>query len=318
MVRKACAGCGSLNLQDESRCWACGDTRFMDDGSGNGSERTLAYNLGLDRTLFWSADRKLPPGTLYVGVGAGVALFMCVVGFWIGRASAPADAPPEVAAAPAEPVRLPVPPAELTPTYSYTPPVAAPSTAAPSAAAPGVGAVRSVVPQEDPVVTVRPRPQMPAASVQPPAHLAGVPGTPPPTVTYQVAAPRRPTANVTRTPTPGAEAGMFPAFAEPVAAARPAAGEALVVLRNEDNAPVDVVIDGNGTRTAIIAPGASVPLNLGVGSYQFRASGKGASSIRSTLALGANRTYRLVINRKDEAGREVLVLIEPAIDGHSG
>lgn len=285
----------------------------MDDGTGAGDDRTLAYNLGLDRTMFWSVDRKLPNGVLYVGAGAGVALFMCVVGFWIGRASAPAAAPVEaVVAMPLEPVRLPVPPADLPTTYAPAPPAVSPAYApAPSVATPR--AVRG----EDPVVTVRPKAQMSPPMPRTPRVYGIMPHTPPPTVTYQVATPPRVSAQVTRTPA-AAQGEFFPWPAEPAVAARPAAGQALVLLRNDDSAPVDVVVDGNGTRTAIIAPGASVPLNLGAGSYQFRASGKGASSIRSTLALSPNRTYRLVINRKDDAGREVLVLIEPEIDGHSG
>jgi hypothetical protein len=81
---------------------------------------------------------------------------------------------------------------------------------------------------------------------------------------------------------------------------------------------VEVKVDGDGTRTAWIPPGGTVPLNLSPGSYQLRASSHGAASAQSTLSLAPNRTYALLVNRMREDGKDILVLIEPLEPGADG
>lgn len=87
------------------------------------------------------------------------------------------------------------------------------------------------------------------------------------------------------------------------------------MLRNSASTAVEVSIEGPEQWTAVVAPGSAIPVTLSPGTYQLRASGDGARSRRSTLALAASRNYSLVVDRRREGDRDSLVLIEPAIDG---
>ena len=84
-----------------------------------------------------------------------------------------------------------------------------------------------------------------------------------------------------------------------------------MALRNDSSDTVEVTLEGNGSRTAHIPPGSTVPLRLEPGSYQLKASSGGASSANSSLTLKRNRTYSMLVNRQQENGKDYLVLIEP-------
>ncbi|MGV3719793.1 MAG: hypothetical protein ACO1SX_02695, partial [Actinomycetota bacterium] len=139
MERKQCADCGEASLESEPRCWACGGFRFVADGFRLAGEPTICLGSAREPTVSWERERKLPMPQLYVLCATACAFFTCVVGYWIGRASAPAVPPPapasQQAAVPPQP--LPRPPTGL----------AQPSPTAPAA------------PAYDPaVVTVRQKP----------------------------------------------------------------------------------------------------------------------------------------------------------------
>lgn len=87
----------------------------------------------------------------------------------------------------------------------------------------------------------------------------------------------------------------------------------VVNLRNDASITVEVEVslDGSRIRQALIAPDSLIPIRLSPGSYQLRVLGKGSSSAQSSLTLAANRTYALLINRRDEEGKSVLGFIEP-------
>lgn len=108
------------------------------------------------------------------------------------------------------------------------------------------------------------------------------------------------------------EARVSPAPGGPVSAP-PTATSSVVNLRNDASTPVEVEItlDGKSIRTALIAPDSLVPLRLPPGAYQVRAAGRGATSGQSTLAVAANRTHGLLIQRRQNDGKDVLVFIEP-------
>jgi hypothetical protein len=90
---------------------------------------------------------------------------------------------------------------------------------------------------------------------------------------------------------------------------------AVISLRNDASTPVDVIVEGNGTRTATIGGRSSIPLTLPPGTYQLRAVSGGLSSMSSSLALAPNRSYGLVVSRTREGSRDAIVISEPAIDG---
>lgn len=87
--------------------------------------------------------------------------------------------------------------------------------------------------------------------------------------------------------------------------------QSVVALRNDSPNAVEVTLDGNGSRTAHIPPGSTVPLRLEPGTYQLKATSGGASSATSSLSLKRSRTYSMLVNRQSENGKEYLVLIEP-------
>jgi hypothetical protein len=310
--RKLCAGCGCLNLETEIRCWACGGIDFAPPGTPITGERTISLADGAERTMSWDADRQPQLGFLYLAGGIAFACFMAVVGFWIGRASAPEGEvlPPQPSAAGAweGPVPLPTPPTALkvapAPGASQAPPVSI----------------------DPPVVVIQPKPAAPprpsartARGGGPAPSAAGAPVQQPPNPSYppMAQAPQRRMPRIVYqgsavTPPP-ASSGSEPAFAPPTST------RAIVRLRNDDTQPIDVILEGNGSRSRVqVAPGSVIPLALSPGIYALRAAGRGASSAQSSLAVTPNRTYSLIVDRSRDGGAETLVLIEPAVDGQAG
>jgi hypothetical protein len=125
--------------------------------------------------------------------------------------------------------------------------------------------------------------------------------------------PRQPAQVVTQ----AAPNVMLPAPNPPQAVPAPNSAMAVVMLRNSASVAVEVAIEGPEQWTAVVAPGSAIPVNLTPGSYQLRATGDGVRSRRSTLALAANRSYSLVVDRRKDGDRDTLVLIEPAVDGQA-
>jgi hypothetical protein len=123
--------------------------------------------------------------------------------------------------------------------------------------------------------------------------------------------------------TPRLQVEAHPAPSSPVVSPVPAPGGppspvptstlSVVNLRNDASIPVEVEVslEGNRIRQALIAPDSLIPIRLSPGSYQVRVLGKGSSSAQSSLKLSANKTYALLINRRDEEGKSVLGFIEP-------
>ena len=309
MERKQCADCGEANLQSEVRCWACGSAAFTAEDVRLAGERTICVGTTGEATLAWQRERTLPMPQLYVLCAAACALFTCVLGYWIGRASAPSTPPPmpeSAQTAAAQPIPLPRPPAGLV--VPTTPP---------PASAPGY----------DPaVVTVRqkpvpaPRPQPRAGSTPRPSLPAAVQAPGPVVLQNEQVRPRQQPRVVTEPPVQAAPVAPRPAAMEaPIQAMPlPSPETAVVMLRNNAREPVEISIEGNEDWRAVVAAGSSMPVTLPPGSYRLQAEGAGATSKRSTLALGANRRYSLVIEQRQEGGRASLVLVEPAIDGVGG
>jgi hypothetical protein len=308
--RKQCADCGQPSLQDELRCWACGGSRFESDDAKLAGEPTICLGQAREVTASWSRPRSIPTAPLYVLCGAACALFTCVVGYWVGRASvpgAPLPAPKQQAAV-VQPVTLPTPPTAL----------AIPSSGS-YASSGGSGSGGAATSIYDPaVVTVRPKSTPGASGARPFAPPAAAP--PQPAIFGNpLVQPRQSSQVVTQDVMPPARAAVTsPTTPSPVQSApTPSASTAVVMLRNSASVAVEVAIEGPEQWTAVVAPGSAIPVTLSPGSYQLRATGDGARSRRSTLALAANRTYSLVVDRRRDGDREALVLIEPAVDGQA-
>lgn len=309
MERKQCADCGEASLESEPRCWACGGFRFAADDVRLAGEPTICLGSARDATVSWKRERTLPMPQLYVLCATACAFFTWVVGYWIGRASAPAVPPtnPTRQQAAMTPQTLPLPPTSLSqpaavaPMPSYYDPAVVTVRQKPtpgSAAVPGAGTVRPLaggsamaaqpagpVVLQNPNLRSRQNPLVVTQDLSKP--LAGA--VPPVTLESPI--------QIMPLPSPGM---------------------AVVMLRNNASGAVELEIDGDEDWTVTVAAGSSVPVTLTPGSYHLRAEGDGARSKRSTLALGANRRYSLVIDRKQESGREALVLMEPAVDGVGG
>lgn len=306
MERKQCADCGQSSLQDDLRCWACGGSRFEADGVHLAGEPTISLGSAREVTSSWTQPRGIPTAPLYVLCGAACALFTCVVGYWVGRASAPARSPslPAEQTAVVQPVTLPTPPTGLT-----TPDL---SGASGSSIGSAPGRFAAAPPIYDPaVVTVRPK-------YRPPAAPHGLPAQPPqPTLFANPLVQPRQAAQVVTQPLASSARTALPAAAAPVTPQpmpSATASNSVVMLRNSATVPVEVSIEGPEQWTAVVAPGSAIPVTLTPGSYQLRATGDGAKSRRSTLALAANRNYSLVVDRRRDGDRDTLVLIEPAVD----
>ena len=304
MERKHCVDCGESNLSTEARCWACGGMGFAADPVQHPGDRTINLGEAREMTMSWAPRRSEPkPALLYVACGTACALFTCVIGYWIGRASAPT---PEEPRGPAyttqvQPMALPTPPTGL----AIPPPTA--STGMP---APQVGSSSAVY---DPaVVTIRPKAGRAMASA--PQNAVLLPPTPHPSVYQNPAILPRQTAQVTVQPEPASA----PVAAAPVTAPLPTDTAAVVMVRNTASVAVELSIDGPEQLTAVVAPGSALPVTLPPGTYQLHARGDGLRSRRSKLTLAVNRSYSLIVDRRQDSGKEALVLIEPAIDGQGG
>jgi hypothetical protein len=295
--RKQCVDCGESNLESECHCWACGGIRFAADDVKLAGEPTICLGTAREATVSWDRPRSAPTPQTYVLVGTACALFACVMGYWIGRASAPV-APPPVAATTSmiPPQMLPTPPTGLSSPQSLMAPPAY---------------------FNDPaVVTVRQKSNAPRGTSRPTPQVANATEPTAPIVLHNPSLRPRQRPQVTQA-TPASRPAAFPAEAEnPIQITPlPSPGAAVVMLRNDAAGAVEVSIDGDEDWTVTVAAGGSVPVTLSPGSYQLRAEGAGARSKRSTLAISANRNYSLIISRKEEGGRESLVLVEPAVDG---
>jgi hypothetical protein len=321
VLRKQCADCGTPSLESDSSCWACGARDFVPVGTKSAGERTIAMGGSLDRTISARMPRTLPPHLPIACAMVAGALLIGLAGYWVGRVSNP---PPvrndTVAVSPAqEPIALPPPPV-YSHLYSQLPPPTYPG------------------PRREPIdpaqVTIRSAPSKPKAPAKSPtteptpppgpvlptaigdALAAGPPATPkavPPTIrrpadlgTPRLQVESRPSPPPSRVVTPAAASGGPPT---PVATST----MSVVNLRNDASIPVEVevTLEGNRIRQALIAPESLIPIRLSPGSYQLRVLGKGSSSASSSLTLAANRTYALLINRRDEEGKSVLGFIEP-------
>lgn len=316
MDRKRCADCGEPNLDSEWRCWACGGVRFAPPGAAPDDEPTISLGYASDRTVSWSPDRRIPPRAYYVAGGAALGLLMALVGYWIGRATTAGASPQTPPAVASRPVALPAPSPGMipqTPAFSAPPEppiVTVRSTTARNAplAAPGNLPESAKQPAAPPGPVVYP---VPRGSVEQPSPPAPAPQPAP----ARAASGPRIVSQVRRVATPAA-APVAPAGEPPLPA--PTRSTSVVALRNDASTAVEVKVDGDGTRTAWIPPGGTVPLNLSPGSYQLRASSHGAASAQSTLSLAPNRTYALLVNRMREDGKDILVLIEPLEPGADG
>lgn len=324
--RKLCRQCGQPSLETETRCWACGSMAFaavarpgapaVAPGVG---EQTVACLAAGEATLGWEDTGGTgPPRWAWPAALVVLTAAACAGGYLLGSMVPGNRAqPPSPAAAPAV-VRLPSPPrAEPLPEVTVRPlpppaplPVPGPAGgAAPSAPA----AEPAPAPAPETGVAAGPR-----AAEPPPGPVFAGPGTAEPGYPAGSPAPEAPRIRVSVPPpnprrAPARAVAPLPAEDAPLPA--PGREAAVVALRNDSGAPVEVSVEGNGTRTATIPPGGIVPLRLEPGSYQVRAAGGGASSAQSTLAVARGRTYSLLISRQREGGREHLVLIEPLEPG---
>jgi len=275
-------------------------------------EPTICLGEARETTASWNKDRVFPTAPLYVLCGAACALFTCVVGYWVGRASAPGQPvpiPPQQTAV-VQPLTLPTPPTVLTSPGggSYAPQG---GTSGSMASAPSIYDPAVVTVQPKSSGSTQARPFAPPAEAQPPqstifANPLAQPRKAPQVITQQV------------TPQPAHATLSSPTVPSlPQATPTPSASTAVVMLRNSASVAVEVAIEGPEQWTAVVAPGSAIPVTLSPGSYQLRATGDGVRSRRSTLALAANRTYSLVVDRRRDGERESLILIEPAVDGQA-
>jgi hypothetical protein len=322
--RKQCADCGTAGLESDPSCWACGARDFVPVGTKTAGERTLAMSGRFDRTIAARMPmrwRSLPPQLPIACAMLAGALLIGLAGYWVGRTSN--SAPPQnqtpVVTTARQPVALPPPPAYST-AFSQLPPAVYP------------------VPRSQPIdpaqVTIRsapgkpkPAPKAPVSGATPPpgpvlpsaisAALAAAPPSnpkPSPPTTRRATDPSAPRLHVEATPAATSTPNVVPT-ARPNGPPSPVPTSTMSVvnLRNDASIPVEVEVTLEGTRIrqALIAPDSLIPIRLSPGSYQLRVLGRGSSSAQSSLTLSANRTYALLINRRDEEGKSVLGFIEP-------
>lgn len=318
MDRKLCADCGNSSLASEATCWACGGSRFTPMAAAVLGDRTLDLGSRFDRTMSWRAAPVNPQ--LWWGLAAafGMALFMCIIGYWLGRASTPGPAAAVPAAS--NPVVLPTPPTALTftPTGGAPAPTATVTPASAPADAPQVTVHTRPIPGGDPgrqtASNVAPYPAglatpMTSGPVAAPRPAAAAPRSFAPNRPFQVTTSRR----ITDTITAPEAAPLGPGAPAPVISG--SEGGAVVMVRNDAATPVTIRLDGPSSRMVIVGAGSTVPLNLAAGSYRISADSSSAASTRSTLSVTPSGSYSLVVSSHPDGGREVLSLIEPALGG---
>lgn len=298
--RKLCAGCGEPNLSSDIRCWACGGSNFAPLNARLAGEPTVCLGNALEVTQEWERERPRWAPLAYLGSAVVFALFMWVVGYWIGRSS---TTEPPVAQAPtavAQPVMLPTPPTQLSavpPTFSTAP---APAPAAPSQAS-----------AADPAPSVRVKTvpgRMPTS-----ARVPTSPAAPPTTVVFppvrpQASSPARVTTiySYTTEPTP------LPPVQPRIPA--PTAHTSVVSLRNDTGSTIDVTFEGSETRTARVSSGSILPLTMPPGSYQVRVSSGQAAPGRTSALLVEGRSYSLAVAGRGEGDSARLVITEPGLE----
>jgi hypothetical protein len=254
---------------------------------------------------------------------AGMALVACLGGYLLGRANFQSKPTVNATGEQFASVNLPAPPRRVIPNQAATDPAQV--------------TIQSKDVEPPPTSAVAPPPPPPApapntpSGTPPPALVYPTPASPPvsggmattpramepPVASATPAMPRirvnvpAPSSSVTtsRPGNDGSARPVAPVEASPLPA--PSREQAVVALRNDSESAVEVTLDGNGSRTAYIPAGSTVPLRLEPGSYQLKATSGGASSARSSLSLRRNRTYTMLVNRQTENGKESLVLIEP-------
>lgn len=293
LVRKSCADCGSLCLDTEHRCWACGGNHFAAPGTAAG-DRTVSLGEAQDQTLSWMGVRRPQAGLLYLGAATLFAFFLGTVGFWIGRASAPETAPAPAVKPPAsfQPVALPAPPT----------PLQVPQQPAP-APGPSFTVTPLPPPTSDPAVSVRSaprrRPRRSTSTAQPDLDPQMPILQPAPQPAPGPASAQRPPAIITQhTP-------VAPVPAPVPLTISPSPNRAVVQITNEDTRPVEVSLKGTDTRV-LIAAGDSFPISLKPGTYSLQATSRSAAPGESALELSPNRTYSFSIRRKQDGGRDAL------------
>src|SRR3569833_3076956 len=116
MKRKLCGDCGQPSLENETSCWACGSTHFAGFDQTIIGDRTIYIGQAAEKTTSWTIAARRQPWAVIAGVlAAGAfALFMCVVGYWLGRATAPESRIAREEIPQIHPVQLPTPPTGLT------------------------------------------------------------------------------------------------------------------------------------------------------------------------------------------------------------
>ena len=326
--RKQCADCGTPSLESDPSCWACGGRDFVPIGTKLAGERTLAISGSFDRTIAARMPRTLPPQLPLICAALSGALLIGLAGYWVGRVSSQPPPPESAAAGPTirQPIALPPPPV-YTNNYSQPPPPVYPGPRS-HPSEPVQVSIRDVPskpkPAQKPAATPPPGPVLPTALAS--AATAAPSSTASPFAAAPALTPR-PTPPTTRRPNeepaPRLEVQSRPTPTPDVVRPKPAPGGpptpvptstlSVVNLRNDASIPVEVevTLEGNRIRQALIAPESLIPIRLSPGSYQLRVLGKGSSSASSSLTLTANRTYALLINRRDEEGKSVLGFIEP-------
>lgn len=318
--RKQCADCSTPSLESDPSCWACGGRDFVPMGTKSAGDRTIAMGGSFDRTIAARVPRTLPPQLPLVCAMLAGALLIGLAGYWLGRASNPTPTFNESVAVspPRQPVALPPPPVYSTafsqlPQAVYPGPRSEPIDPAQVSirSAPGQPKIAQKPPVGGP--TPPPGPVLPSAIR---AALAAAPPAAPkpsPTMTRRPSDTGAPQVKFESRPSPSTNAvSPAPTPAGPPSLA-PTSTMSVVNLRNDASIPVEVEVslDGSRIRQALIAPDSLIPIRLSPGSYQLRVLGKGSSSAHSSLTLTANRTYALLINRRDEEGKSVLGFIEP-------
>jgi hypothetical protein len=326
MDRKYCADCGQPNLDTEKHCWACGGPRFAPPGTKPVGERTQAFGVSAgDQTVAWDTPAARRPTWVMPSAIAGMALVACLGGYLLGRANWQSKPASKASGEQFASVQLPAPPRRAVPNMAE------------SALDPALVTIHSKDPEPPPVSSVAPPPppapalNTPATGTPPPALVYPTPAQPPvsgglateprpmepnagpatpamPRIRVNVPAP---SSNVTASRTGSGGTTRPAAPVEEPSLPAPSREQAVVALRNDSESAVEVTLDGNGSRTAYIPAGSTVPLRLEPGSYQLKATSGGASSARSSLSLRRNRTYTMLVNRQTENGKESLVLIEP-------
>lgn len=301
-ARKTCQACGSECLDTDPRCWACGGWDFAPaagaaasadpavDPAG-GPDRTLTDGDDWQPTLSWRRDRRALAMRRWAMTGAAVAAVgaVAVLGFWVGRSTAPE--PPAgaaaVAARPFEPQVLPRPRVE-----PFVPPAAS--------------------------VQIHPLPPLPAQNAAPTVSRPFGPSVSSPGVpAWRAAAPApvNPTPPVVARPLVTTPPNV-PAPPNP-AALPPNSKLAVLSLRNVAPVPVDLRFEGfNGAEDSAIriAAGAAFEFPVGPGDYRLHAIAADCDPGTAKAVFASRQRYAVVVDASQpgSGGRMALNVRQPA------